>query len=132
VPLVIEYEGNTYPGLALAAVLAATGVKAIALRARNQNTTSLDLTTGTIPLDGRSNLLLRYRGKRRSFPYVSAAEVLAGRDARAVFNDAVVFVGTTAVGSREVVSTPFDNWTLTKPKAAILPAQSSEESLPQV
>jgi CHASE2 domain-containing sensor protein len=108
VPLVIEYEGNTYPALALAAVLAATGAKAIALRARNQNTTSLDLTTGPVPLDGRSNLLVRYRGAKRSFPYVSAADVLAGRDARAVLNDAVVFVGTTALGSREVASTPFD------------------------
>jgi HD-GYP domain-containing protein (c-di-GMP phosphodiesterase class II) len=108
VPLVIEYDGNTYPGLALAAVLAATGAKAIALRARNENTTSLELTTGIVPLDGRSNLLLRYRGTKRSFPYASAADVLAGRGAAGVFKNAVVFVGTTALGSREVVSTPLD------------------------
>jgi HD-GYP domain-containing protein (c-di-GMP phosphodiesterase class II) len=108
VPLVIDYEGNTYPGLALAAVLAATGAKPIALRARNQITTSLELTTGTIPLDGRSNMLVRYRGPKRAFPYASAADVLAGRDTRNVFKDAVVFVGTTALGSREVVSTPLD------------------------
>jgi CHASE2 domain-containing sensor protein len=108
VPLVIEYEGNTYPGLALAAVLAATGAKTVALEANNENTTSLALTTGVVPLDGRSNLLLHYRGVKRSFPYVSAADVLAGRNAPEAFKNAVVFVGTTALGTREVVSTPLD------------------------
>jgi adenylate cyclase len=108
VPLVIDYGGNTYPGLGLAAVLAATGARPTALRARNQNTTTLELTTGTVPLDGRSNLLVRYRGKGRAFPYVSAADVLAGRDTRRLFRNAVVFVGTTALGTREVVTTPFD------------------------
>ena len=108
VPLVIEYDGTTYPGLALAAVLAATGAAPVALRSKNENTTTLELTTGTIPLDGRSNLLVRYRGAKRTFPYVSAVDVLAGRDAGNVFKDAIVFVGTTALGSREVVSTPID------------------------
>ena len=108
VPLVIEYNGITYPALALTAVLAATGAAPVALRSKNENTTSLELTTGPVPLDGRSNLLLRYRGVKRSFPYISAVDVLAGRDAGDVFKNAIVFVGTTALGSREVVSTPLD------------------------
>jgi adenylate cyclase len=108
VPLVIDYDGNTYPGLALAAVLASTGGKALALRARNENTTSLELTAGTVPLDGRSNLLVRYRGIKRTFPYVSAVDVLTGQDTGGIFRNAIVFVGTTALGSREVVSTPLD------------------------
>jgi CHASE2 domain-containing sensor protein len=107
VPILIDYGGNTYPSLALAAVLAATDAKPVALRALNQNTASLELTSGVVPLDGKSNLLVRYRGKKRSFPYVSAADVLAGKDS-GVFKNAVVFVGTTALGSREVVSTPLD------------------------
>jgi CHASE2 domain-containing sensor protein len=108
VPLVIDYDGTTYPALALTAVLAATGAAPVALRSKNENTTSLELTTGPVPLDGRSNLLLRYRGAKRSFPYVSAVDVLAGRDAGDVFKNAIVFVGTTALGSQEVVSTPLD------------------------
>jgi adenylate cyclase len=108
VPLVIDFAGAPYPGLALAAVLAATGDKPVALRAMNENTTALDVTSGTIPLDGRSNLLVRYRGPKRTFPYVSAVDVLEGRDTGGVFKNAIVFVGTTALGSREVVSTPLD------------------------
>ena len=32
-----------------------------------------------VPLDGRSNLLVRYRGKRGTFPHLSAADVMSGR-----------------------------------------------------
>jgi adenylate cyclase len=39
------------------------------------------LDSRTVPLDGKSNLLLRYRGGKRTFPYVSAGDVLTA-DAR--------------------------------------------------
>ena len=108
VPLVIEYGGTTYPGLPLSAVLVATGAQPLALRSKNANATSLELSSGTVALDGRSNLLVRYRGKKRAFPYVSAVDVLAGRTAADAFRNASVFVATTALGTREVVSTPLD------------------------
>ena len=61
-----------------------------------------------MPLDGKSNLLLRYRGAKRTFPYVSAADVLSGKTPAGAFADKIVFVGTTALGTREVVATPLD------------------------
>ena len=98
-----------YPGLALAAVVAANEVHDIDLRVINVNAASLLLDARSVPLDGKSNLLLRYRGKKRTFPYVSAADVLE-RPARPpdTFKDKIVFVGTTALGTREVVATPLD------------------------
>ena len=61
-----------------------------------------------MPLDGKSNLLLRYRGPKRTFPYVSAVDVLRGQVGAETFKDKIVLVGTTALGTREVVSTPLD------------------------
>jgi adenylate cyclase len=61
-----------------------------------------------VPLDGKSNLLLRYRGTKHTFPYVSAADVLSGQAGSGTFKDKIVFVGTTALGTREVVATPID------------------------
>jgi adenylate cyclase len=61
-----------------------------------------------VPLDSKSNLLVRYRGVKRTFPYVSAVDVLNGRADSSTFADKVVFVGTSALGTREVVSTPLD------------------------
>lgn len=110
-PLLLELDGSIYPSLAVAAVTAAAGTRDAALRVLNVNLSSLMLegpTGPTIPLDGKSNLLLRYRGGKRTFPYVSAADVLSGVADAGAFKDKLVFVGTTALGTREVVSTPLD------------------------
>jgi CHASE2 domain-containing sensor protein len=108
VPLLVELDGRVYPGLALAAVAAATRAHDAALRVSNANAASLILDSRIVPLDGKSNMLLRYRGKKRTFPYVSAADVLSNQVPSGTFRDKVVFVGTTALGTREVVATPLD------------------------
>ena len=108
IPLLIQYGGQVHPSLALAAVMSATGSRAVGLRTINVNSVSLVLDTGFVPLDARSNLLLRYRGGSRSLPYVSAADVLAGRTPAATLKDALVFVGATALGTRDEVTSPFD------------------------
>jgi HD-GYP domain-containing protein (c-di-GMP phosphodiesterase class II) len=110
VPLLIERDGRVYPGLALAAVAAATGTRDVALRVVNIDTASLTLDRRVVPLDGKGNLLVRYRGIKHTFPYVPAADVLFHIDRVPVdtFRDKLVFVGATALGTREVVATPLD------------------------
>jgi adenylate cyclase len=106
-PLLIELNGQVYPSLALRAVIGASDAET-ALDVATVNAATLRVGERRVPLDGRSNLLLRYRGPRRTFPYVSAADVVNGRISDRLFEDKVVFVGTTALGTREVVSTPLD------------------------
>ena len=72
------------------------------------NASSLLLDNRTVPLDGKSNLLVRYRGPKRTFPYISAVDVMRGQLKPGVLADKIVLVGTTALGTREVVSTPLD------------------------
>ncbi|PYR92673.1 MAG: hypothetical protein DMF84_12080 [Acidobacteria bacterium] len=108
VPLIAELNGRVYPALALEAVAAATGRRDMVLRVANVNASSLMVGDRAVPVDGKGNLLLRYRGKKKTFPYVSAADVLSGEAAGATLRDKVVFVGTTALGTREVVATPLD------------------------
>lgn len=108
VPLLIELDGRIYPSLALAATMAANGWRDLALRVSNVNTASLIVDHRVVPLDGRVNALLRYRGEKQTFPYVSAADVMSGRVAAETMQGKIVFVGTTALGTREVVATPLD------------------------
>ena len=114
VPMLVEYDGRVYPSLSLAAVEAATGGRASVLKVSNVNNAALILTPRpggsdrAVPLDGKSNMLLRYRGAKRTFQYYSAADVLAGRANPRTFANKIVFVGTTALGTREVVATPLD------------------------
>ena len=114
VPLLVEYQDNVYPALSLAAVAMATGARPSAVRVSNVNRASLIITAPPggrdriVALDGKSNLLLRYRGQKKRFPYYSAADVLGGRTNPKTFANKIVFVGTTALGTREVVATPLD------------------------
>jgi CHASE2 domain-containing sensor protein len=107
-PLLMQYGDRVYPALALAAVRSVTAASDLVLRVANVNTASLGLNGQEVPLDGKSNLLLRYRGVKRAFPYVSAADVLNGTVDPEEIRDRIVFVGTTALGTREVVATPLD------------------------
>ncbi len=108
VPLVAEYDGRFYPSLALASVLATRRVRDVALRIANVNAAELDLDGHRVPVDARSNLLLRYRGRKHTFRYLSAADVMSGAAGADALKGRIVFVGTTALGTREVVATPLD------------------------
>ena len=107
-PLVAEFNGRFYPSLALASVVASRGIRDVALRIGNVNAATLELDGERVPVDARSNLLLRYRGKKHTFPYVSAADIMSGAVGAEQLNGRIVFIGTTALGTREVVATPLD------------------------
>src|SRR5207237_718701 len=106
--ILTEYDGRVYPGLAISAVAAAKGAVGLALRIANVNTVTLSLGDQILPLDGKSNLLLRYRRKKKTFPYISAADVLGNDLPPDTFRNKVALVGATALGTRDVVATPFD------------------------
>ena len=108
IPVIIEKDGLVYPSLAVTSVMSITGTHDATLRVDTVNSLALVLDKRSVPLDGQSNLLLRYRGPKRTFPYVSAVDVLRGQPAPGAFKDKIVLVGTTALGTREVVSTPLD------------------------
>src|SRR5204863_4815156 len=80
----------------------------MALRIANVNASVLTIDNRAVPVDGKGSLLLRYRGKKRTFPYFSAADVLTDQIPVGALRGKIVFVGTTALGTREVVATPLD------------------------
>src|SRR5688572_13345682 len=106
VPLVIELENRLYPALSVAAVIAMTNPRQIEFRVTDAQTSRLTLDERSVPLDANGNLLVRYLGEARSFQYISAADVVAGRVAPEVFAGRLVFVGATALGTQEDVATP--------------------------
>jgi adenylate cyclase len=107
-PVAIGLNGRVYPSLALAAVMMATATANADLRVVPPNRASLAFGPRTVRLDGKSNLLLRFRGPKRTFPYISAVDVMTGDTSLSAIQDRIVFVGTTALGNREVVATPID------------------------
>jgi adenylate cyclase len=106
--MLMSFGGKVYPSLAVAVVSAVTGVRHPVLHLVNVNQSWLTLDDRRVPLDGQANLLLRYRGPKRTFPYISAADVLNGKVGRDALADKIALIGTTALGTREVVATPLD------------------------
>lgn len=109
IPLLMEYHGKIYPSLALATLIRAKGVKQAFLKITPGGVESLRLKDTVIPLDGKGNLLVRYRGKGQTFEYLSAADLLEGVVSREQVRGRIVFLGTSAAGITDFHSTPFDN-----------------------
>jgi adenylate cyclase len=106
-PVIANLQGRIYPSLALAVYAAVADASRPSLRVSTVDSSTLSVGDLDVPLDGKGNLLLRFRGKKRTFPYVSAVDVLNGA-ARDALRGQIVLVGTTALGTREVVATPLD------------------------
>jgi adenylate cyclase len=107
VPVVMEYGGELYPSLALAAVQQMRGARQVTLQATGDRVT-LGLAGQSIPLDARGRLLIRFPGPGRTIRHVAASDVLEGRLPAGTFAQQIVFVGGTAVGVSDVVTTPLD------------------------
>ena len=107
-PLIAEYRGQYLPSLALAALNTYRHVSHMQLRADARGAAWLRLDRQVVPLEARSSVRLRYRGPQRTFPYVSAAEMLAGRVPAGKLRGKIAVVGSSAYGLQSVVATPAD------------------------
>jgi adenylate cyclase len=108
VPLIMEHKGKLYPSLALGTLMKALGVNDILLKTDRKGVDSLYLNQTAIPLTSTGGLLIRFRGKGRTFGYVSAADILSDRIPEGKIRGKIVFVGTSASGLKELRPTPFD------------------------
>jgi len=107
-PLVIESGGRFYPSLALAALNVYRRASTAELTAEAYGASRLRLDFRVIPLEGPSLMRLRFRGPRRTFSSISAADVLSnGRPAEAL-RGRIALLGGTAQGLWNQVVTPVD------------------------
>ena len=108
VPLILEHGGRLYPSLGLATLMKALGVRDVLLKTDTSGMKSLYLNQTAIPLTSKGSMLIRFRGKGKTFDYVSAAEILTDRIPDGKIRGKIVFVGTSASGLKELKSTPLD------------------------
>ncbi len=108
VPLIMEHKDKLYPNLALVTLMKALGVNDVLLKTDRRGVDSLYLNQTAIPLTSNGSLLIRFRGKGKTFEYISAADILSDRIPDGKIQGKIVFVGTSASGLKELKSTPFD------------------------
>jgi adenylate cyclase len=111
--LVIKHQGQFYPSLALEAARLLTFTEKVSIETVDigngqQQISGIRWGNDLIRTDAVGQVLIPYRGKRKSFPYVSATDVLNDNVPLGLLEGAVVFVGTSAVGIGDLKSTPVE------------------------
>ena len=107
--LVLNYQGQLYPSLALEAARVYTLADKIETKSKvsGDSTWLQGLSFGNhfIPTNEKGQIFIPYKGRERSFQYISATDVLNDRVAQDVLDGSVVFIGTSAVGLADLRTT---------------------------
>jgi adenylate cyclase len=103
--LALRYRDAYYPSFALELARVYLGVP----RERMALMLGQGVQFGTVlfPSDQKARMLINYAGGERSFSWVSATDVIHQRVPPGLFNDKVVLVGTSALGTYDQLTTPF-------------------------
>ncbi|MDF1762805.1 MAG: adenylate/guanylate cyclase domain-containing protein, partial [Oleibacter sp.] len=108
-PLILKHNNMIYPSLALETarqfLLSENMTISTATVGDMETVVSINLDQIIIPTNERGEATVPYRGKARSYPYISAADVLDGKDIPMLANS-IVLIGTSAVGLADLRSTP--------------------------
>lgn len=113
-PLVIRYNNDIYPSLALETARLYLLEDNIQLHIAQIHDIKVvesvrvgkDLIVAT---DATGQILIPYHGPGGSFPYVSATDVLHDNFDPKQLEGSIVFIGTTALGLADLIATPVDN-----------------------
>ncbi len=116
VPLLAELDGAYYEALSLAVIRTYYAMRLGAPPAvepgyppqRARDLEWLSVGPLTIPVDENAAALVPYRGPKRSFPYISLADVVQDRLAAQALKGRIVLVGATAPALQDLRSTPVD------------------------
>ncbi len=113
VPMLAVHAGNYYESLSLATLRVLLNNAPIrpVFADKTGGMEWLDILDGKrvlqIPVDRQASTLVPFRGGERSFPYVSAVDVLRGDAPERLLTGKIVLVGTTAPGLMDLRATPF-------------------------
>ena len=117
VPVLAEYNGSFYEPLSLAIMRVLLGMppakpivpETSALSARYDGLEWLQVGPKLrIPIDDKAAALVPYRGRKNSFKYFSAVDVVNERVDPSELKGRIVLVGTTAPGLLDLRATPVD------------------------
>jgi len=106
-PLLLLFNGDIYPSLALKALRYSYGNE-ILLNIAVFGVKSLSIGKHLLPVNEHGELSLNYYGPTGTFRTISAVDVIKKRYKQDDLKDCIAFVGATEIGIYDIRSTPFD------------------------
>ncbi len=112
-PMVTQYKDQLFSTLSLSILRQVMGMPDVEFITSDDYGDSrleaISLAGFKVPVDEGGNLLVPFRGRQGSFPYISATDVLNGVTDISQLKDKIVIVGTSAAGLLDLRSTPVQN-----------------------
>ena len=109
-PLVLRYENGLYSSLSLELARIYLNQSSIQLQMVKSGgqlrLESINLGKNKIYTDESGMALIPYKGKGKSYTYISATDILNNPNNMPVLKDAIVLVGTSALGLTDLRTTP--------------------------
>ncbi len=108
VPILIRYQDNLYPSLALEAVrlYLLNHIQLISANYNNQpRLEAIKVGDHIIPTDAAAKVIIPFRGKSFTFSYFSATDILNNQFAPGILSGKIIFVGTSATGLGDLKAT---------------------------
>jgi PAS domain S-box-containing protein len=106
-PLIIQGGEELFPPLAVWCAWHYLGKPPLTVQVGRYGVEGIQMGNRFIPTDESGQLLINYLGPPKTFPHVSISDILSGKLASGTFTDKIVLVGATAVGTHDLLSTPF-------------------------
>ncbi|KUG23763.1 response regulator [hydrocarbon metagenome] len=106
-PMLIQYNENVYPSLALATVLKIKNLDNLILKKDGNTLQSINYKGTSMPVDEHGQMLIKFRNSENKYEYVSAADILNRNVSSERLRGKIVLVGTSAIGLKELLNTPF-------------------------
>ena len=108
VPLLMQYEDQLYPSLAMEMIRIALSANQVTVNYGELGVESIAAGSLTIPTDLHGRLFVNYRGGAKSFKYISAVDIIENKFNKASVEGKFVLIGTTSTGLLDLRATPFD------------------------
>ncbi len=108
VPLLFAWDDTLYPSLSFEMIRLLLGVRKVDIFYDENGVTQINPAPLQIPVNAGGKLFVNYHGPGKSYPYLSATDIVAKRFDPAAVKEKIILLGTSAAGLLDLRATPFD------------------------
>ncbi|MEA3314435.1 MAG: adenylate/guanylate cyclase domain-containing protein [Campylobacterota bacterium] len=109
VPLIIRYDDQLYPSLALEVIRAISDKRKVYINYDENGVSDIEVGDYSIPTDRYGRNIVNFRGSSKTFKYISASDIINNSFNPKDIEGKIVLIGTSAAGLLDLRATPFES-----------------------
>ncbi len=109
VPLIIRYDEQIYPSLALEIIRTISDSKKVYINYDDNGVSYITVGDYSIPTDRYGRSIVNFRGGAKNFKYISALDIINGTFKPSDIEGKIAIIGTSAAGLLDLRATPFES-----------------------